>query len=312
MEKISTTLFTTKELLKLRQRDKIHHFLLADGKIRGALVNGTLMVREMRLNFGYGILETYILGQAYLAAALLSANLKGNDRLSLGIDCTGPVKGLSVEVTATGEVRGHLKASEIHLEKPLESFDISPFLGAGFLTITKYLEDAKQPYEGKVPLMHGSMANDLAEYFVTSEQTPTAFALSIQFDASGEVTGAGGLFLQAMPNAEVSLVLELESIVARLPSLGTFLSESTEPETFLTTHFSDFSLQLLGNRRVELFCRCSPAQMKTYLLLLPFKDRVELSRNGPFPLEIRCHNCNSMYSFPKEELLDLAKPRAKA
>ncbi|MBU1537483.1 Hsp33 family molecular chaperone HslO, partial [Myxococcota bacterium] len=244
MEKISTTTFTTKELLKMRQRDKIHHFLLADGKVRGAFVNGTLMVKEMRLNFGHGILETYVLGQAYLAAALLSANLKGNDRLSLAIDCTGPIKGLSVEVTATGEVRGHLKARSIPLEKPLESFDISPFLGAGFLTVTKYLEDAKQPYEGKVPIMHGSMAKDLADYFLSSEQTPSAFALSIQFDADGEVTGAGGLFLQAMPDAEPTLVEDLEKMVEALPSIGGFLCETPDPVDFLTTNFANFDLKI--------------------------------------------------------------------
>ncbi|MBU1241404.1 Hsp33 family molecular chaperone HslO, partial [Myxococcota bacterium] len=59
-------------------------------------------------------------------------------------------------------------------------------------------------------------------------------------------------------------------------------------------------------------CRCSPVQMKSYLLLLPLADREDISRNGPFPLEIRCHNCNTRYLFPQEELLDLAKPRAKA
>ena len=45
---------------------------------------------------------------------------------------------------------------------------------------------------------------DLALYFNESEQTPTLFYISIHFDRSGNVTGAGGLFIQAMPQCSSS------------------------------------------------------------------------------------------------------------
>jgi len=122
----------------------------------------------------------------------MSAGLKGDDRVALQINCTGPVKGLSVEANAYGEVRGYLKRVPIPVDKPMEDFNLSRFFGAGLLSVTKTLRDAKQPFTGKVELRYGNIAQDLAYYCMTSEQIPTAFNLSIKFDKQGEVTGAGG------------------------------------------------------------------------------------------------------------------------
>ena len=100
---------TLKEQLLAGARDRLHNFLLADGAVRGVIMNGTRMVNEMRANHELGILETLVLGRAYLGAGLMSANLKSNDRIAIKFDCSGPIKGLVVEANAFGEVRGFLK-----------------------------------------------------------------------------------------------------------------------------------------------------------------------------------------------------------
>jgi molecular chaperone Hsp33 len=176
---------TLKEQLLAGARDRLYNFLLSDGAVRGAILNGTRMVNEMRANHELGILETLVLGRAYLGAGLMSASLKSNDRIALKFDCSGPIKGLVVEANAFGEVRGYLKNVTIPITKPMEDFDLSPFFGAGFLSVTKHLEDAKHPFTGKVMLKYGNIAQDLANYYLTSEQIPTAFNLSIKFDKEG-------------------------------------------------------------------------------------------------------------------------------
>ena len=127
---------SVKDSLKEKTKDRIHRFFLADKAIRGAFIYGTRMIKEMRANFDLGILETLVLGHAYLGCALLSSNLKGNDRIGLKIDCSGPVKGISVEANAYGEIRGFIKQPQISIDKPLEDFNPSPFFGAGLLTVT--------------------------------------------------------------------------------------------------------------------------------------------------------------------------------
>ena len=49
---------TLKDQLKAGAKDRLHNFLLADGAIRGVIMQGTRMVNEMRANHELGILET--------------------------------------------------------------------------------------------------------------------------------------------------------------------------------------------------------------------------------------------------------------
>lgn len=300
---------TIKEQLLASARDRVYSFLLADDTVRGAFINGTRMVNEMRSNFNYGVLETLIAGHAYLAAGLMSTNLKGNDRLSLEINCSGPIKGLSIDVNAFGEVRGYLKEFPIPLEKPLESFDQSPFFGNGLLKITKYLEDLKQPYTGQTILKYGNIAEDLAFYFFTSEQTPTVFNLSIQFDSEGDVTGAGGLFLQAMPGATEETLVSLENTIGRLASPGEMMAENKEPAEIIEEAFTGLSPKMLDNYRIEFFCRCTEETIGNYIKMLPVEDLSDISQNGPFPLVTTCHNCNTEYRFSREEIKAIADSR---
>jgi molecular chaperone Hsp33 len=91
-----------------------------------------------------------------------------------------------VEANAAGEVRGFLKNVPIPIEKTVGRTSIlSPFFGAGFLSVTRTLADAKQPFTGRVMMAHGSLAKDLAHYYLTSEQIPTSFSLSVNFDSQG-------------------------------------------------------------------------------------------------------------------------------
>ncbi len=293
---------TLKEQLMASAKDRLYNFLLVDGAVRGVIIHGTRMVNEMRANHELGILETLVLGRAYLGAGLMSADLKGNGRISIKFDCSGPIKGLIVEANAFGEVRGYLKNVPIPLDKPMESFDLSPFFGAGFLSVTKYLEDAKQPFTGQVILKYGNIAKDLAYYYLTSEQVPTAFNLGIKFDRAGEVTGAGGLFLQTMPQATDDLASELEERVTHLPSLGEVFTEDGDPETLIQDYFKEYSPRILANRRIEFMCHCNRQRVKSLLTLLPIDDLKDIRDHGPFPMEMRCHYCNTPYYFSRKDI----------
>jgi molecular chaperone Hsp33 len=296
---------TLREQLLASAKDRLHRFLLADGAIRGAIMNGTRMVNEMRANHQLGILETLVLGRAYLGAALMAADLKSNDRISVKFDCSGPIKGLVVEANAFGEVRGFLKQVPIPLEKPMDSFDLSPFFGAGFVSVTKYLENAKQPFTGQVMMKYGNIAKDLANYYLTSEQVPTAFNLSIKFDSRGEVTGAGGLFLQAMPQADDELAVSLEERVISLPSLGEEFTVDSNPDTLVVDMFEDFSPKFLTNYRIEFMCHCNQDRVRSLITLLPIDELKDIRDSGPFPLEICCQYCNTAYHFSKEEIQEI-------
>ena len=298
------------ERLLAGNHDRLFSFIMADDTVRGALVAGSRLVNQMRANHELGILETLTLGQGYLAAALLAATLKGRDRLSLQIDCSGPIKGLCVEANADKEVRGYLKQVPIQVDRPLESFDLSPFFGAGFLTVSRYLEGTRQPFSGNIMLQYGSLAKDLANYFLTSEQLPTALNLSVQFNQDGEVVGASGLLLQAMPGASDETVAQLEKVVAALPSLGLYFAKQGEADPFINEQFKTFAPRMLADFPVAFRCHCQPDSIRKLLGSLPADEQRDIHANGPFPLEVRCHHCNTLYAFSRAELADLPAVRS--
>ena len=294
---------TLREQLEDNSRARMFHFLLMGGAARGAILRGEKVVREMRENHGLGILETLVLGHAYMGALLMSSNLKGSERVSLGIRCQGPVRGLSVEANAFGEVRGFLKQVPIPIEKPLESFNTAPFFGKGIMTVMRHLEKAKQPFVSQLELKSGNMAQDLAYYATMSEQIPSAFDLSIQFDREGEVKGAGGLLIQALPGADEESLFKIEQIIHWLPSLGESFAGGRATDTFLLEEFADYDPEILGSRRIDFMCHCSRERYAGFLKQLPLDDLRDMAENGPFPTVLTCHNCNTSYSFAEHEVM---------
>lgn len=276
-------------------------FLLADGQVRLTALSATTMINRMRANHRTGLLETYVLGQGYIAGGLLASTVKGNDRIQLSIECGGPIKGLSIEAWASGAVRGFLVNNPIPLTKPLESLDTSLLYGPGFLTVTKLLEGSRTPFSGQIMLQHGNLANDLAQYFQESEQTPTLFYLSIKFDRSGRVWGAGGLFLQALPGCEDSTLESLQDASQFLGGLGEELSRGITTESYVRREFSAFSPVFLSHEEAYFDCQCSRDSFEHYLKGLPASEK-EAIMNGEFPLVLECLNCSSDYYFDKPYL----------
>jgi len=284
------------------ESDGLHTFLMAGDTVRGSMVNGSRMIRRMRRQHALGILETLILGHAYIGACLMSASLKGKDHLRLQVDCSGPIKGLVVEANAAGHVRGFLKNVPIPLDKPLEDFNTAPFFGAGFLSVTRTLVDAKQPFTGQVMLAHGRLAKDLAHYYLTSEQIPTAFNLSVKFDNRGEVAAAGGLFLQVMPGADDTVVGRIEQHVVGLPSIGTAFARGITARQLINEHLADYEPRFIDRREIGFVCHCNRDQIRSLLTMLPLDELRDLQAKGPFPVEIRCSHCNTRYTFDREHI----------
>ncbi len=292
------------EHLKSLEDDRREIFLIADGNIRVSAVSATRLLNEMRANHNTGLVETYMLGQGYIAGALLSSAVKGNDRIQMTIDSGGPVKGMSVEAWACGAVRGYLVNNPIPLEKPLESLDTSPIFGPGFLTITKILEGSKTPFSGQVMLEYGHLAQDLALYYAKSEQTPSLFSLSISFDREGRVWGAGGIMMQALPECDTSILEKLQTQSGLLSKMGESIGEGNSVRDYIMDRFSSYGVDYLGHTPIGFSCPCSRKNYERYLVNLPQKEKDEIL-GGSFPLMIQCFNCGTEYEFSKEQLEEL-------
>jgi molecular chaperone Hsp33 len=282
-----------REQLEASARDQLHHFILDFGGLRGAFVCGTRMVSEMAANHELGGAGTRTLGHAYLAVTLMSSSLKAPDKVRLSVESRGPADGLSVEANAFGEVRGYLYADRV--EEPAET-------AGGVLTVTRYLQGAHQPFSGQVELLYGSLAENLAHYYLVSEQTPAAMSLSVHFGEEGRVDGAGGLLLQTLPEADTAVVRAIEERFRGLPSIGECLAAGAEPRELVQAWFAEFSPLFLGSRRIAFMCHCSRSRFAGYLGALPVGELEDILENGPLPLVTTCANCNTAYEHSRADI----------
>ena len=287
--------------------DGLTIFTLEGDSIRGALVSAAHMVALMRQAHRLGLLETLLLGKAYVAAALLSATIKGDDRLSLKVDGDGPARGYMAECTAGGQVRGRLFTPAIDIGNDPADFDTARLIGKGQLSLTRYMVGKTEPVTGTVALRTGRLAEDLAWFYHLSEQTRTSFTLGVQFDALGRVAGAGGLYLQALPGARDEVLDRVERLVYSLPPLGeTFASGAGRMDICLRS-FPFFDLNLLDEHPVRFDCPCTKERIAAFISALSKDELVDMAATGDFPVEVSCHNCGSVYRFDREEFMVLSR-----
>jgi molecular chaperone Hsp33 len=291
----------TEGLLAAIPPDGVTLFTLGGGRVRGALLGGTRMVNAMRTNHRLGPLETMVLGRAYLCAGLLGTTIKGGDLLGIRVDGDGPAKGFSVEVSAEGSVRGWLFASPIAIEGSENDFDTHAPFGSGRMTVTHF-SGASQPYIGTVALKTGRLSEDLAAYYLESEQTRTAFDLGIQFDRQGRAVGAGSLYFQALPGADEAFLARVDDALSRLPPLGLYFSAGGTREAFLDEKFHELFPEVLGEKSAAFACPCSRERFASFLGAANTDLIADLAENGPWPVETLCHKCGSAYHFSKDEL----------
>lgn len=308
------------EHIKKLPKDEMAIFVMAEGRIRGALFHGTRFVNQARAQHNLGILETMIFGQATLCGALMLPLMKGKEHATFRYEVSGPAKGFSVEVDSKGSVRGYLFNEHIPVEKPLENWNLKPFLGNGTLSVSTIHEGDKNPYTSSVAVDSGNIALDLASYYNQSEQLSTAFNIGIQLDKKGRVVGAGGLFLQIMPEtggkrgsgaaksssadkkSDEDLISRAELAFKTAPSIGQWFSENGTIEDLVYGLFREFKPVIAVRRNVTFDCPCSKEKYLQYIKHFPKEQIEDIKKNGPNPLEIVCKNCGSVYYIPTSEI----------
>ena len=96
-------------------------------------------------------------------STLMGAMMKNpSDLLTLQIQCSGPVKGLTVTADASGHVKGYANVSQVHIgARPDGKLNVGGALDLGVLTVIKDI-GLKEPYAGQVQLVSGEIAEKMA------------------------------------------------------------------------------------------------------------------------------------------------------
>lgn len=283
--------------------DEIVRMIAKDAPVKASAITGRDLVERARQIHKTLPVATAALGRTLMAGAMMGDQLKGEGAsVTLQIKGGGPLGPITVVSDNGGNPRGYVQNPAVIL--PLRSnghLDVGGAVGkSGTLTVIKDL-DMREPYVGTVSLVSGEIAEDVTNYFATSEQIPTACALGVLVDTDCSVAQAGGYLIQLLPGATDEEIDKVEQGVARLGAVTAALERGLDGEGLLREALAGFQLEVLERTKVEYRCTCSRHRMERALVSLGAEELHDLIESQG-EVHITCQFCDKSYHFTKEEL----------
>jgi len=285
--------------------DYIVRATAGDGAIRAFCATTRELVEYARTRHDSSPVVTAALGRMLTAGAIMGSMQKGEgDLLTLQLRGAGPMKGITVTADSKANVKGYPLVNDVMLPPNSKGkLDVSGAIGVGMLSVIKDM-GLKDPYIGQVELISGEIAEDIAYYFTSSEQVPSAVALGVLMEKNNTVRQAGGLIIQALPGASDEQVASLEAKLSGIPSMTTMLDQGKAPEDILNDILGDSGLQILDTIPTKFSCNCDRARVEKVVISLGKKELRKMIEDGE-PVELKCHFCNKAYEFTPQELKEI-------
>ncbi len=283
--------------------DQLIRAISQDGLIKVSAVSTRDLTERARQIHKTLPAATAALGRLLAAASMMGSALKEEAAsLTLQIKGGGPLGTLLAVSDPEGNVRGTVEHPAVDL--PLREdgkLDVGAAVGnRGTLTVIRDLK-MKEPYVGSVGLLWGEIAEDVALYFVESEQIPTACGLGVLVDRDQSVLSAGGYLVQLLPGAEEETAERLEAALRSARPVTELLKADPDPEALLRAALPGLALEVLEKRPIAYRCDCSRERMERALISLGREElRSMIDEQGG--AELTCRFCDNVQHFSRAEL----------
>lgn len=288
--------------------DKIIRCITSDGALMASAIDTSDTVYTAQKLHGLSPTASAALGRLLTGASVMGAMLKQSSAsLTLRVNGGGPLGTLTAISDSRGNVRGCVDAPLVDVpRKPNGKLDVSAAVGTtGRLGVIRSYGTG-EPYMGQVELVSGEIAEDITNYYATSEQIPTACALGVLVDSeNGKVMLAGGLLIQVLPGAMPEDIEKLEANVAKLEPVTTMLAKGMSVEEMCRTALEGFEVEVLDEMPVHYACNCSKEKYYKALSTLE-PEEIETLPTTDGKAEAVCPYCSKRYYFTEDELKALA------
>ena len=274
-----------------------------DGFVKAVAVTTTDIVERARQIHKTLPTATAALGRLLSAASMMGNMQKvENGSITLQVKGGGPLGTVLAVSDAEGNVRGYVQNGQISiLEKYRGKLDVGAAVGTdGMLTVIRDLQ-MKEPYVGSVELVSGEIAEDVANYFVQSEQCPTACALGVLVDTDQHVRAAGGYIIQLLPGAPEQTIDLIEAGIQKAGAVTTLLDGGLSAQGLLETVLSGLDLEILETSPVSYKCYCSRDRVTSTLISLGKKEMQQIVEDRE-TIHVECQFCDTIYDFAPEEI----------
>jgi len=169
----------------------------------------------------------------------------------------------------------------------------------GLITVTKDI-GLKEPYVGSANLVSGEIAEDVAAYYLESEQIATAVALGVLVDRDQSVLAAGGYVVELLPGAPQEILAVLEQNVTDTGPVTDTLKEHG-PEVLAQKVLRGFSPRILTEQAVEYRCYCARDRVIQALRSAGPEALQEMAESGEDTV-VNCQFCDTEHRFTPGEV----------
>lgn len=277
--------------------DYIVRGMAANNQVRFFACRSTETVEKARITHGTSPVVTNALGRLLTGGALMGAMCKNDaDKLTIRIQCQGPIQGLLVTSDSKGNVKGYVNETDVMLP----ARDVAKAIDLGVMSVIKDI-GLKEPYIGQTHLVSSEIAEDLTYYFVTSEQIPSSVALGVLLDDNAAVSMAGGFIIQLMPFAEEAVISFLENRLKEI-SFTAMLEKGLSVEDIIKNIFDGYDVAITDTLPMAYMCDCSKERVEKAVISLGRKEIADMIEEGK-PIEVVCDFCRTKYTFSTDELI---------
>ncbi|MCD7800776.1 MAG: Hsp33 family molecular chaperone HslO [Ruminococcus sp.] len=279
-----------------------------DASAVSTVIDATDIVNEIEKIHKTSAVVSAGLGRLTIATSLIGYGLKGeDDSVTLRMDGNGLTGALICVSDSHGNVKSYVSNPVVEIPlNPYGKLDVKGAIGTnGTLSVIKDL-GLKEPYSGTVPIVSGEVAEDIVNYFATSEQTPTVCALGVLVNSDLTIKRAGGFLIQLLPFASEEVISAIEKNIKNIKPITTMLEEGQTPEDIALSLLDGLQPNLLDEANPTYKCDCSKERVQRALISLGREELTKMA-NEQNQTEVSCHFCNRKYIFSKEDILTLCE-----
>lgn len=291
--------------------DKIIRCITSDGGIMAVAIDASDIVFTAKKLHKLTPSSAAALGRLMCAASMMGDLLKQKGAtMNLRMSGDGPMGVVFAVADSNGNVRGYVGNADCPTEY-YENGKINVAKAVGKNGVLNVMRDygSGDPYIGQVPIVSGEIAEDIANYYATSEQIPTVCSLGVLLDKNdGEVLLAGGLLVQLLPGADDETITKLEKNAETLEPMTTMLAKGMSVEDICKKALEGFEVEVLDENPVNYVCTCSRERVKSAIESLSCEELTSIIEEDD-KAEISCHFCNKKYTFDKAQLEKILKDK---
>ncbi len=281
--------------------DKLLKAMAYDKKVRVYAAISTDTVNEAIRVHDLNLMSAMALGRLLTVTAMMSYMSK-SESIAVQISSEAPMKGVLAIADSKGKVKGYVTNND-YTTYGEDISSLGQLLMPGKLMISRDF-GLKEPYTGITSLVTGEIAEDIAKYYMDSEQTPTACALGTYFNEQGKLLAAGGYIIQTLPNTEEKVLKELEQRASLTSNISKLIYDLRTPKNLLNFLFSDRNLEITGEETIKFECSCSKDRILEKLLTLD-KEQLNEVANQQSVIEAVCPYCNAHYHYDSKDILKI-------